>query len=311
MDLRQVLYFVTVADELHFARAAERLHISAPSLSQQVKALERHLGVQLLVRDTRHVRLTPAGQRFAESGRGLLSAGHSPMADARAAAGVISGRVRVASLHEAEVAFEPFLTQFHTAYPAIEVSVEMMRHAQLLDALRARTADAALTWSFLLERAAGSEGMQWISVTSTEVLGAVAPNTALADRQRIPRGEALRGTAVVLFERDYSPVTFDYALAELYGDGHDAQNVHEISVTVRAQEAMARAVARSEAIAPLSRPIAAMVRGAWATRPFDPPWLLDGCVVWQRENSSAALVAFMAAAAAAGVQPHTAPLDRG
>src|SRR5919112_1363654 len=102
VDLRQLLYFVAVAGELNFTRAAERLHISAPALSQQVKALERHLGVQLLVRDTRHVRLTPAGQRFAESGRGLLTAGHSAIAEARAAARVISGRGTVASLPEAE-----------------------------------------------------------------------------------------------------------------------------------------------------------------------------------------------------------------
>ena len=69
MNLRQVQYFVTVADELNFTRAAERLHISTPALSQQIKALERMVGAQLLDRDTRRVRLTAAGQTFVRVGQ--------------------------------------------------------------------------------------------------------------------------------------------------------------------------------------------------------------------------------------------------
>ncbi len=303
VDLRQVLYFVTVARELNFSRAAERLHISAPALSQQVKALERHLGVQLLVRDTRRVALTPAGEIFVQSSQRLLQDGEVAVLQARKAAGVINGQLRLASLHEAESSFEPFLTEFHNAYPAIQLHVSTLRHAELLAALRNRTADAGLTWSFLLERAGNSDGLQWRGVAPTEVVAVLSPESALAAHARVPRGEALRGCPVVLFERDYSPVTFDYALEELYGPGFSDPPVHEISVTVRAQEAMVRHVFATAALAPLSRPVADMLGGKWEIRPFDPPWILDGCVVWQRDNSSAALIAFMAAAAAEGIQP--------
>ena len=73
LDLRLVRYFVAVADELHFGRAAARLHISQPALSKQVRKLEDDLGAPLLVRDSRHVSLTPYGRQFLEDGRRLLA----------------------------------------------------------------------------------------------------------------------------------------------------------------------------------------------------------------------------------------------
>jgi hypothetical protein len=72
LDLRLVRYFVTVADELHFGRAAAKLFISQPALSKQVRKLETQLGAQLLVRDSRHVTLTARGERFRTEGRELL-----------------------------------------------------------------------------------------------------------------------------------------------------------------------------------------------------------------------------------------------
>ncbi|WP_260640072.1 LysR family transcriptional regulator [Streptomyces angustmyceticus] len=73
LDLRQVRYAVTLADELHFGRAADRLTIAQQTLSAQIRTLEKRLGVPLFTRDRRHVALTPAGETFAERGRRLLA----------------------------------------------------------------------------------------------------------------------------------------------------------------------------------------------------------------------------------------------
>jgi DNA-binding transcriptional LysR family regulator len=92
MELRQLRYFVAVAEELHFGRAAEREHVVQSALSQQVQRLERELGVSLLERSTHHVGLTAAGAVFLAEARQILAHADRAAAVARSAAHADAGR---------------------------------------------------------------------------------------------------------------------------------------------------------------------------------------------------------------------------
>jgi DNA-binding transcriptional LysR family regulator len=133
---------VTVADELHFGRAAERLHIAQPSLSHQIRRLEQQLGVSLLDRTSRRVELTPAGQALLKQGRRLLAQAQRVVQATRAAASEqltvgFQGSTGSALLSE-------ILRAFGEQRPAVEVSIHELR-LDRLDELASGQVDVALT----------------------------------------------------------------------------------------------------------------------------------------------------------------------
>jgi DNA-binding transcriptional LysR family regulator len=95
MELRHLRYFVAVAEELSFTRAAERLHIGQPPLSHQIQMLEAEVGAQLLERSKRWVRLTEAGKLFLDDARRVLSLSEQAMLTARRAGRGEAGELRV------------------------------------------------------------------------------------------------------------------------------------------------------------------------------------------------------------------------
>ena len=136
-DLRLVRYFVVVADELHFGRAAAKLYISQPALSKQIRKLEGVVGEPLLIRDSRHVRLTERGQRFLEDSRQLLTIAermsHAPNVNV----------VRIAHIFELTTSRD-VADAFVAVRPDIQVVERSMDSIRQLDALLSDQLDVAI-----------------------------------------------------------------------------------------------------------------------------------------------------------------------
>src|SRR6201990_2727109 len=137
VELRLLRYFVAVAEELHFARAVERLHIAAPSLSQQIKSLEASVGTPLFVRDRRHVELTAAGRMLLPDAREILD----PSASAGRRVGGATGALRIG--------YVSWLPDELADAPALHIRIDewvMPSHVQIARVLDGGL-DAAVAWA--------------------------------------------------------------------------------------------------------------------------------------------------------------------
>ena len=144
-DLRLLRYFVAVAEELHFRRAAERLHVAQPGLSQQIKVLERRIGVRLLERTSRQVRLTAAGGLLLAESRRLLAETERALDRVRRTGRGEIGRLTVAAIGSATYDVVPRLLRAHRErYPDVEVVLREMSTPAQVHALRAGEIDVGL-----------------------------------------------------------------------------------------------------------------------------------------------------------------------
>jgi LysR family transcriptional regulator, benzoate and cis,cis-muconate-responsive activator of ben and cat genes len=144
-EARLLRYFLAVADELNFTRAAERLSIAQPALSAQVRQLESQLGVQLLERTTRRVRLTDAGRAVHERGRAALAALEEVWEAARRAGRGEAGRLRIAYSPSAGYDTAPRLVAaIGERYPDVEVLAEVLPTPEVVRAVMERRADVGI-----------------------------------------------------------------------------------------------------------------------------------------------------------------------
>ncbi|MDB6114864.1 MAG: LysR family transcriptional regulator [Lacunisphaera sp.] len=188
MELRHLRYFVAVAEELNFRKASERLRISPPALSRQVRDLESHLGLQLLIRNTARVRLTRGGAAFLTEARLTLAQFQQAVGVARAMATGQRGRLVVAYVDPVFMGFMPeSIREFYRGYPDTEVSLAEIPLGDQIAAVKSGTIDIGFT---IAENLPLPRGLHHVEIARSP-LGVVRRKHAPAGGARI----ALAGIA--------------------------------------------------------------------------------------------------------------------
>ncbi|MFI5907274.1 LysR family transcriptional regulator [Dactylosporangium sp. NPDC051541] len=195
MELHQLEYFVAVVEEAGFTRAAARLRVAQPGVSAQVRKLERELGLALLDRTTRSVRLTAAGEAVLPFARAALAAVDGARQAVDELAGLQRGRVAIGTVNSHTVDLATILADFHARWPGVEITLVEDVSERLTDAVREGRLDAAI-----VAYARAPEDLD-VHVVTDEALDAVVwDGHELAGRETIPLAE-LRDRALVCLPR--------------------------------------------------------------------------------------------------------------
>nr|WSX48750.1 LysR substrate-binding domain-containing protein [Streptomyces sp. NBC_00974] len=259
MELRQLEYFVAVAEEQNFTRAAERVHISQSGVSAQIRRLERELGAELFDRSGRAATLTVAGKAALEHARAVLCAASAVGQAVGEVTDLIRGRLTVGMVIGCTVVplFDA-LAAFHRAHPGVEIALLEDNSDRLVQAVRAGHLDLALVGT----AAATPDGLQALTIVSERLVAVVPPGHPLAGAEPVTL-QALGGYPVICMPPGTGLRTaFDQACA--------AQGLRPaITLEASASDAIADLAARGLGVAVLSASMAEHYRDRLTARTIE------------------------------------------
>jgi DNA-binding transcriptional LysR family regulator len=289
IELRQLRYFVTVAEELHFGRAAQRLHMTQPPLSQTIAALEEMLGAPLFLRNRRQVELTPAGAALLpEARRMLLEAAGLPELVRRAAAGE-AGKLSLAFVTSADYSvLPPFLRRYRAAYPQVHITLqEATSDLQVEDLLRERI-DAGLLIPPLPDKA--RTHLDYMKVLE-EPLILCAPTGLPALRDAGPISlQDLPPLPLVIFPRHIAPGLHDAILSCF----HAAGITPAIGQEAIQMQTIVSLVSGGMGLALVPQSVSNLMRPGVEYRALaDSTPLVETGLAWRRDNASPVLRGFL------------------
>lgn len=276
MDLRQLEYFVAVAEEQNFTRAAERVHISQSGVSAQIRQLERELGAELFDRSARTATLTVAGKAALEHARAALAAADAVGQAVGEVTDLIRGSLTIGMVIGCTVTplFEA-LAAFHRAHPGVELALLEDGSDRLVDAVRSGTLDLALVGTTALP-----DGLQAMTITRDRLVAAVPAEHPLAVEGTVTLREVCAHPLVCMPPGTGLRAALDQACA--------AQDLRPtIALQASAADAIAELAARGLGVAVLSDSMAAQY-GRLTARTIEDvtaPALL--ALVWKRAGSPA------------------------
>ncbi len=213
MDFRQFRYFVTTADELHYARAAERLGVSQPALSQQIKALEQQLGVQLFARKNRRIELTEAGAAFLTEARATLAMADQSIRVAQDTARGAAGKIDIGYVGSLmyELRFARLLKAYCQRHPQVRLTLHERAILPQIEAVAQRQLDIAIVREPLPQSL--PQGIETFTLSSQRLVVVLPVAHALAKSPSIALAE-LAGDDFLAF-LDPEGVGLGHALLEL------------------------------------------------------------------------------------------------
>jgi len=224
VDARLWRSFTTVAEELHYGRAAERLHITQPALSRQIRDLERALGVTLFDRTSRRVVLSRAGQAVLGQARRALAESDRAVRLARLAAHGDWGELAIAALPAVALGLLPAIIRaYRDAHPAIEVTISESFDDEQLAALTDGRIDAGF-----LRAAAAPPGLHLETLLTEPLLAGLPADHRLARHDRIALAD-LAGEPFVFFPRHRSALAYDEFIASCRAAGFSPAIAQEAS----------------------------------------------------------------------------------
>jgi len=283
LELRHLRYFVVVAEELNFSRAATRLHMAQPPLSVAIRQLEQELGTDLFVRTSREVNLTEAGNAFLDGARRTLAeADRAVDAATRAAAGEL-GQLRLGFSWSARFETLPALGRaFRARHPEVELLSQEMWNAQMIPALRAGTIDAAVSLCPEVEAGIESEPVRSEPVV---VVSAASERPAAAGTVAL---SSLADRTFLLFPRELAPRLHDVLVGVCRRAGFEpeirSESFHTRWDLDLFSESSVVALAPSSVVAGLGDGVAAVSLS-------EPSGELETRLVWRADNPSPALEA--------------------
>jgi len=222
MELRHLRYFIAVAEELHFGRAARRVHISQPPLSQQIRQLEEELHVELFYRTKRKVELTDAGRVLAGEARIILrQIEHAAALAVEADRSKLSRLVVGCSPANTHVVLK-ILTAFARLYPDVHLVVKSLATPQQVDALRKGHIDVGF-----LTLPVDREGLEIEVILQERLLIALSQKHPLSARRRLPL-RALGNETLIVFPLLLSPARYEKITSLCRNAGFSLHAVHEV-----------------------------------------------------------------------------------